>query len=33
MGEFEPTRLGQEEMEYRNLQQILNKLKERFKLV
>jgi fructose 1,6-bisphosphate aldolase/phosphatase len=31
MGEFEPARLGPEEMEYTTLQQILEKLKERFK--
>ncbi|MDH5460244.1 MAG: fructose 1,6-bisphosphatase, partial [Candidatus Bathyarchaeota archaeon] len=31
MGEFEPARLGAEEMEYTTLQQILEKLKERFK--
>jgi len=31
MGEFEPARLGPEEMEYTTLQQILDKLKERFK--
>jgi len=30
MGEFEPARLGPEEMEYTTLQQILAKLKERF---
>jgi len=30
MGEFEPARLGPEEMEYTTLQQILDKLKERF---
>jgi len=33
MGEFEPARLGPEEMEYTTLQQILEKLKERFKPV
>jgi fructose 1,6-bisphosphate aldolase/phosphatase len=33
MGEFEPARLGPEEMEYTTLQQILGKLKERFKPV
>jgi fructose 1,6-bisphosphate aldolase/phosphatase len=31
MGEFEPSRLGPEEMEYTTLQQIIEKLKERFK--
>jgi len=31
MGEFEPARLGAEEMEYTTLQQILEKLKGRFK--
>ena len=31
MGEFEPARLGPQEMEYTTLQQILDKLKERFK--
>lgn len=31
MGEFEPARLGPEEMEYTTLGQILEKLKERFK--
>jgi fructose 1,6-bisphosphate aldolase/phosphatase len=31
MGEFEPARLGPEEMEYTTLQQILGKLKGRFK--
>jgi fructose 1,6-bisphosphate aldolase/phosphatase len=31
MGEFEPARLGPEEMEYTTLQQILEKLKGRFK--
>ncbi len=31
MGEFEPARLGPEEMEYTTLQQVLDKLKERFK--
>ncbi len=31
MGEFEPARLGPEEMEYTTLQQILENLKERFK--
>jgi fructose 1,6-bisphosphate aldolase/phosphatase len=31
MGEFEPSRLGPEEMEYTTLQQILEKLKGRFK--
>jgi fructose 1,6-bisphosphate aldolase/phosphatase len=31
MGEFEPARLGPEEMEYTTLQQVLEKLKERFK--
>jgi len=31
MGEFEPARLGIEEMEYTTLPQILKKLKERFK--
>ncbi len=31
MGEFEPARLGPEEMEYTTLQQTLEKLKERFK--
>jgi fructose 1,6-bisphosphate aldolase/phosphatase len=31
MGEFEPARLGVEEMEYTTLQQILKKLKGRFK--
>jgi len=30
MGEFEPARLGPQEMEYTTLQQILGKLKERF---
>jgi fructose 1,6-bisphosphate aldolase/phosphatase len=33
MGEFEPARLGPEEMEYTTLQQILEKLEERFKPV
>jgi fructose 1,6-bisphosphate aldolase/phosphatase len=33
MGEFEPARLGPEEMEYTTLQQTLEKLKERFKPV
>jgi fructose 1,6-bisphosphate aldolase/phosphatase len=32
-GEFEPARLGPEEMEYTTLQQVLDKLKERFKPV
>jgi len=31
MGEFEPARLGAEEMEYTTLQQTLDRLKERFK--
>ncbi len=31
MGEFEPARLGTEEMEYTTLQQTLERLKERFK--
>lgn len=31
MGEFEPARLGPEEMEYTTLQQVLKKLKGRFK--
>lgn len=31
MGEFEPARLGPEEMEYTTLQQVLEKLKGRFK--
>jgi fructose 1,6-bisphosphate aldolase/phosphatase len=31
MGEFEPARLGPEEMEYTTLRQVLAKLKERFK--
>jgi fructose 1,6-bisphosphate aldolase/phosphatase len=31
MGEFEPARLGPEEMEYTTLGQVLDKLKERFK--
>ncbi|MGB9741181.1 MAG: fructose-1,6-bisphosphate aldolase/phosphatase [Candidatus Bathyarchaeales archaeon] len=31
MGEFEPARLGPEEMEYTTLQQILDRLRERFK--
>jgi len=31
MGEFEPARLGPEEMEYTTLQQVLQKLKGRFK--
>jgi fructose 1,6-bisphosphate aldolase/phosphatase len=31
MGEFEPARLGPEEMEYTTLQQVLRKIKERFK--
>jgi len=31
MGEFEPARLGPQEMEYTTLQQVLEKLKERFK--
>jgi fructose 1,6-bisphosphate aldolase/phosphatase len=30
MGEFEPARLGPEEMEYTTLQQVLGRLKERF---
>lgn len=30
MGEFEPARLGPEEMEYTTLQQVLERLKERF---
>jgi fructose 1,6-bisphosphate aldolase/phosphatase len=33
MGEFEPARLGPEEVEYATLQQILDKLEERFKPV
>lgn len=33
MGEFEPARLGPEEMEYTTLRQILDKFKERFKPV
>ncbi len=31
MGEFEPARLGPEEMEYTTIHQVLEKLKERFK--
>jgi fructose 1,6-bisphosphate aldolase/phosphatase len=31
MGEFEPARLGPEEMEYTSLQQVLETLKGRFK--
>ena len=31
MGEFEPARLGPEEMEYTTLAQVLERLKERFK--
>ncbi len=31
MGEFEPARLGPEEMEYTTLKQVLGRLKERFK--
>jgi len=31
MGEFEPARLGPEEMEYTTLQQVLDRLKERFR--
>jgi len=31
MGEFEPARLGPEEMEYTTLRQVLDKFKERFK--
>ena len=31
MGEFEPARLGPEEMEYTTIQTVLEKLKERFK--
>ncbi len=31
MGEFEPARVGPEEMEYTTLQLVLSKLKERFK--
>lgn len=31
MGEFEPARLGPEEMEYTTLQQVIHKLKGRFK--
>jgi fructose 1,6-bisphosphate aldolase/phosphatase len=31
MGEFEPARLGPEEMEYTTIQQVLEKLRERFK--
>jgi len=31
MGEFEPARLSPQEMEYTTLQQVLDKLKERFK--
>ena len=31
MGEFEPARLGPEEMEHTTLQQVLERLKERFK--
>jgi len=31
MGEFEPARLGPEEMEYTTLGQVLERLKERFK--
>jgi fructose 1,6-bisphosphate aldolase/phosphatase len=33
MGEFEPARLGAEEMEYTTIQQVLGKLGERFKSV
>ena len=33
MGEFEPARLGHEEMEYTTLPQILEKLKPRFRPV
>jgi fructose 1,6-bisphosphate aldolase/phosphatase len=33
MGEFEPARLGPEEMEYTTIQTVLEKLKERFKPV
>lgn len=33
MGEFEPARLGPEEMEYTGLQQVLGRLKERFQSV
>jgi len=33
MGEFEPARLGPEEMEYTTLHQVLTRLKERFKPV
>jgi len=31
MGEFEPARLGPEEMEYTTIQTVLQKLGERFK--
>jgi fructose 1,6-bisphosphate aldolase/phosphatase len=31
MGEFEPARLGPEEMEYTSLKRLLEKLKGRFK--
>jgi fructose 1,6-bisphosphate aldolase/phosphatase len=33
MGEFEPARLSSEEMEYTTIQQVLEKLGERFKPV
>jgi len=31
MGEFEPARLGPEEMEYTSLPKVLERLKDRFK--
>jgi fructose 1,6-bisphosphate aldolase/phosphatase len=33
MGEFEPARLGAEEMEYTTIQQVLERLGKRFKPV
>jgi fructose 1,6-bisphosphate aldolase/phosphatase len=33
MGEFEPARLGEEEMEYTTIKQVLEKLGGRFKPV
>jgi fructose 1,6-bisphosphatase len=33
MGEFEPARLGPEEMEYTTIQQVLEKLGKRFSAV
>ncbi|MEM3906400.1 MAG: fructose 1,6-bisphosphatase [Nitrososphaerota archaeon] len=33
MGEFEPARLGEEEMEYTTLPSIIESLKDRFKKI